>query len=115
MLNNKMKNVGFCDFCNKLQINKQIYSIYRLGFTTTLQFYTVGILNISEELGDYLIKRGCHLSATQVMLLRPDILLDFLRKKYNSPLEKVINAGLTEAEMCETCYNNEYIQEVPEK
>jgi hypothetical protein len=111
---NKLENVGCCEFCNKVKLDGT-YWIYRLSFRTNrCENYSVGILNIADELGDYLIKRGSHLSATQVMLLRPDITLDFLKKKYDNSEEKVLDYGLWEAEICKACFK-EYIKEVPER
>ena len=110
----KMGNqVGICDFCHKIKINNTYY-VYNIGFWTNIKSYSVGILHISEELGDFLMQRGSHLSATQVILLRPDIMLEFLRKKYNKEHETVINFSLNEAEICSNCFK-EYNESVPEK
>ena len=68
----KIKSVGFCDFCQKLKVNKTHF-IYRLDFSTNQSDYNIGILAVSNELSDWLMEQGYYLSATQVILLRPDI------------------------------------------
>lgn len=112
-MNKEINQVGFCDFCLKPKI-KGTYKVYRIGFVTNKGESNIGILHISEELSDYLFKRGCHLSATQVMLLRPDIMLDFLKIKYNTKTEKILEYYLGEADICKECFP-EHAHEVPEK
>jgi len=106
-----LNDVGYCDFCDKIKINKT-YCVYRIDFTTNLGDYNIGILAICEELADYLMKIGIHLSATQVILLRPDMMLEFLRRKYNTPTETVKEYSLAESEICYTCYQD-YIEHIP--
>ena len=107
------KNVGMCEFCNQLKVN-QTYFVYRLDFKTNLSEYNIGIIPLSEELGSWLIKKGIHLSSTQVVLLRPDITLEYLREKYDTLSETVLVYNLVEAEICYTCFKD-YKDEVPER
>ena len=111
---NELENVGLCNFCNGIIVKKQKYYIYRLGFRTATEAYTIGIMKVCEELSNELVKKGVHLSATQVILLRPDITLEFLKSKYNKPNAEILEYKLIEAEACEKCYAN-YVQEVPER
>ena len=113
-MESKIKKIGFCDFCQKLQLNKQTYAIYRIEIITQYNSYTLSILKVIEELNDFLLKRGSHISSTQVILLRPDIMLEFLKEKYNIGLEEVNNYGLFQAEICEDCYKS-YKEEIPER
>lgn len=114
MMISKDKMVGLCDFCNRPRLYINTYFVYRLGFVTTIKEYNIGILNISNEFGTWLINRGSHLSSTEIMLLRPDILLEFLKEKYETPNEKILKSFLFEAEICKDCYIK-YLTEVPEK
>jgi hypothetical protein len=107
-----VKDVGFCDFCKKISFSN--YFIYIIEFRTNTNTYTIGILSIYEELGDFLMKKGIHLSASQVILLRPDITIEFLKYKYNTPTETVLQYFLTDAEICQNCFQ-EYKNEIPEK
>jgi len=111
---NAIKTTGFCEFCNKITINNKAFIVYRIGFSTNLGEFNVGVLNLSEELADFLMKRGSHLSGSQVMLLRPDIMLEFLKHKYNSNEEKVMEYHLCDAEICYNCFKK-YVEKVPER
>ncbi len=106
------KNVNFCNFCKKLSVNKTDYSIYRIGFVTNKGSYNVGILNIEDGLSRFLFEKGIRLSYTQVVLLRPDILLEYLKLKYNNGKEKVLNSFLYEAKICNICFDK-YKLEIP--
>ena len=113
-MTNTKKKVGYCEFCKKLSVGKDIYTIYRIGFTTNRNFYTVGVLEVIDELNKYVFDKGYHLSSTQVILLRPDILITYLRKRYNKENEMVTDCSLFQAEACNKCYE-EYKQEIPDK
>jgi hypothetical protein len=106
--------VGFCDFCKEIKTGNAIYTVYRIGFFTNLNFYSVGILHVYDDLDKFLAKRHFHISPTQVALLRPDILLEFLQEKFNKEGERVKSCMLYGSEMCEKCYEN-YKKEVPER
>ena len=107
------KNVGMCEFCNMLKVN-QTYFVYRLDFRTNQDSYNIGIVPLSQEMGTWLMRRGMHLSSTQVILLRPDIMLEYLREKYDTLNEKVLVYNIVEAEICHTCFKD-YKLEVPAK
>jgi len=107
-----LNDVGFCDFCQKININT--YPIYRLGLRTNLGEFTIGILNINDEFSDFLMKKNYYISATQALLLRPDIVIDYLKQKYNTDTEHVLEHNLIEAQICKTCFKH-YKEEVPER
>ena len=111
-MNNTLKNISFCEFCKKLAINKDNYTIYRIGFNTNKTSYNIGIKNIEDKLNKYLVKKVIHLSATQVMIYRPDVLLEYLRYKYNEPEEEVLNTYLFGAKICTKCFEK-YVKEIP--
>lgn len=108
------KEQGLCSFCDKVTYSVPNLTVYRLSYTSNLGEYSEGIVNITDGLSKFLFKRGSHLSATQVILLRPDIFLEFLRAKYNTLEEKISKYSLIEAEVCPNCFK-EYKMEVPEK
>jgi hypothetical protein len=110
----KTKDIKMCDFCNKLRFSKDSYNIYRIGFNTNKSNYNIGILEMQNGLNKYLFDNDIKLSTTQVILLRPDILKEYLSLKYNTKTEKVINSFLFEANVCNKCYEN-YKLEVPNK
>lgn len=101
-----------CKFCNKLLINNNFYIIYKLVIVTNTQYYVIGVEKILDDLSDFLMERGVHLSASQVILLRPDILKTFLNKKYYP--EEVILWFLNENETCLSCFAR-FSSLIPEK
>jgi len=107
------KHVGMCEFCNKLKVN-QTYFVYRIDFRTNLSEYNIGIVPFTEEIAPWLMKRGIHLSSTQVILLRPDITIKYLKEQYDTINETVLVYSLVEAEICYECFQ-EYKEEVPAK
>lgn len=110
---NLVDKIKLCDFCSKLR--KRLYIIYQVGFITDENnHYYIGIINLEKKMSKYLFSRGCHLSTTQIVLLRPDILRDYLNNDYNIKNETVIHTFLQEAIICEKCYEK-YKLEVPEK
>jgi hypothetical protein len=98
------KDTVFCEFCTKLRLKTKKYTIYNIGIDTNLGFYTVGTMTIEEELNDYLLKKGSHLSGTQVILYRPDILKEFLKQKYDTEKEQISEVFLYPANICEECF-----------
>ena len=108
-----IKNVDFCDFCEKVKVNKQIHTVYRIGLTTTDEPYSLGLVYILPLLDKYLFKKGIHLSGSQVVLLRPDVFFDFITKYPPEDIEGTIVAWeLESADICEDCFKN-YEKEVP--
>ena len=110
----KIKSVDYCNFCNKLAVNKDIYTIYQVIISTDKDEYIVGLLTIIPDLDKYLVSKVFHLSPTEVILLRPDILLEFLRGLDSFKDEEVINWGLEFSKICIICYEK-YKKEVPER
>lgn len=115
IMDSKLKNISFCDFCKKLAVSKDNYTIYRIGFTTTKASYNIGLKKIIDGgLNEYVFNRATHLSTTQIILFRPDILLEYLRLTYNEKDEKVLSTYLYEAKVCTKCFE-QIKTEIPEK
>lgn len=112
-MNEKRLNVGVCDFCNKLKVNRT-YFVYRIHILTSHNEYTDGLLNVYEQLSDFLMEEGLHISASQAIIMRPDITLRFLKFKYDTEEEKVLAYHLEEMEICFTCFEK-FKEEVPER
>ena len=110
---NIMDKIKLCDFCKKLKKNN--YNVYQVGFQTDNgHTYYIGVVNLERKMSQYLFDRGCHLSATQIILLRPDLLHDYLSNNYNTNNETIEKTFLQEVVICEDCYKR-YIEQVPEK
>jgi len=105
-----------CDHCtcckDKLE-DFQFYLIYRLIVATNNNTYHIGIVKLLEELSDYAMKCGYHLSGSQIVLLRPDIMKDFLDQKFKP--DKSLFWFLIEDEICHKCYKDTYKDLVPAK
>ena len=108
-----MNDIKICNFCNKLR--KQTYSVYKVGFVTDNNHqYSIGMINLEKKMHKFLFDKGYHLSPTQIVLLRPDILQEFLSLHYNTKNEIVKSTSLQEAVLCKECFK-QYKLEVPEK
>jgi hypothetical protein len=112
-MNKLDKQENVCDYCKQAVKKNNFYLIYRLLVVTDEHNYYVGLLKILDEMGNWLMKRGTHLSATQVLIMRPDIVKEFLDDKFGED-EEVRFWSLGESIICSKCYS-EYIKMVPEK
>jgi hypothetical protein len=100
-----------CKYCDKLLENNEFHYIYRLLVATDKQLHYIGIQKILEELADYAMNKGYHLSASEIILLRPDVVKEYLRGRIKG--EKVIFYLLQESEICLECFRTEYENMVP--
>lgn len=107
-MSNKIQKLGQCTFCNENA--NETYTLYKLVVTTNKAIYEIGMTNILEKLADWAMHKGLHLSASQIILLRPDILHDFL--KYEKDKETVKGWHFKEYAICMNCYNL-YREKVP--
>jgi hypothetical protein len=99
-----------CESCGKQVNNGEFYFIYRLAIITESKEYEIGIGKLLSEFGDYLMKRGSHLSASEIILLRPDIMQEFLIQKYKD--DDIVCWYFKEFAICYECYE-EYKNVVP--
>jgi hypothetical protein len=99
-----------CKFCKEKLDTNNFYILYSLLVTTNKNIYHVGLEKLINEVAEYIMHKGYHLSASQIVLLRPDIMKEFLDKKYKP--EKTIFSVLQEYECCEECMED-YKKEVP--
>lgn len=104
-------NKEVCKFCSKKIEASNSYLIYRFIVVTEVKVHYIGMLSILNELGDYLMAKGFHLSASQVVLLRPDILKEFFMLKLTP--EKVVYWVLSDTDICHQCFVD-YKVKVPE-
>ena len=97
-----------CVFCKK---NKPLkYCLTRIVLRTNKQTQEFGIRALTDGMYPWLFKNACHLSATEVILLRPDLLIAYF--SYLKPKEKVLNWYFKEYYTCKECYE-EYKESVP--
>ena len=100
-----------CTFCDKI-IEKEILQVYNVLVVTNKNYYMYGIPYIIEELSKWLFKKSIKLSATEILLLRPDVYINYLNEEEFKE-EKVILFTWIEYIICTECYNNEYKLKIP--
>jgi len=88
-----------CQFCDK-QIHYN-FSIYKIVLQTDNNLYELGLLTLLESLGEWRTNRGYHISASQIVLLRPDILREFFEDYYE---ERVAEWNFIQNIICRSCY-----------
>lgn len=91
-----------CLNCNKPLKDKDVFILYSVIVTTDVKTHFIGLVKLLDELDEYLMKRFIHLSGSQVVLLRPDILKEFFTEKFNP--EKPIFWYLCSHLVCSDCY-----------
>ena len=79
-----------CDFCEEMVDKGKYYYIYCLAIETDKQEHFVGLDTLLEGLAEYLMKNTSHLSASQIVLYRPDILKEYLTQLVKDETKKVI-------------------------
>lgn len=100
-----------CKYCDKQLVNNEFYYIYRLLVATDKQLHYIGIQKLLEELSSFAMNKGYHLSASEILLLRPDVVKYFLSQKLQG--EKPLFWFLQESEICYECFENNYTNIVP--
>lgn len=99
-----------CDFCEEMVEKGKYYYIYCLSVETDKQMHFIGLQKLLSGLADYVMEVKTHLSASQILLFRPDILKEYLSK--NIMGESVVDFCLWKYVVCDECFI-EYIELVP--
>ena len=99
-----------CFNCNKGLKDKDVYILYSLIITTDIKTHFIGLVKLLDELDDYLMSKFIHLSGSQVVLLRPDILKEFFIEKFKP--ERPMSWYLCSHLVCDGCFQK-YTELVP--
>jgi len=91
-----------CDFCSNP--GRASFPLFKLVLITNKKTYEIGIVVLLEEIEKWLSKKYYHLSASQILLLRPDLVLSFL-KQYK-PHEKIGSWKFEKYTICSSCYKS---------
>lgn len=91
-----------CSQCEETIEKDRFYYIYRFNVVTDKDEYEIGMKKVLYELADFLMTKGSHLSASEVIFLRPDTVKEFLQQKYNG--EKILLWYFNEFLICLECY-----------
>jgi len=100
-----------CKYCDKELQGNEFHYIYRLLVATDKQLHYIGIQKILEEIAEYAMNKGYHLSASEIILLRPDVVKAYLEERIKG--EKILFYFLQESEICYECFETEYVNMVP--
>lgn len=100
-----------CKYCDKSLSKNEFYYIYRLLVATDVQLHYIGMQKLLDELSQFAMDKSYHLSASQILLLRPDVVKCFLSQKLQG--EKPLFWFLQESEICYECFEEHYTNQVP--
>lgn len=106
----KTTNTIICDFCGSTK--NDIFYLYKFQFATSRSIYEVGLIAIFELMNKWILEKLYHLSPSEILLLRPDLVNEFLQ--WHKPDEDIKNWYFTNYRMCTSCYQS-YKQNVPER
>lgn len=90
-----------CKYCEKIVEFDQSFFLYRLITATDKNVYITGITKVLAEISDFAAEKYYHLSGSEILLLRPDIVKIYLQTKYN---ENILAWHLDESQICLDCY-----------
>ena len=99
--------MNFCNFCLTRQPR---YTLYKVVLETDRKIYEMGMSSLLEKIEDWRFKRMYHISASQILLLRPDLVHEFFE---NYKFGEKIKSWFFEAYfICPECYKD-YKSHVP--
>jgi hypothetical protein len=96
-----------CVFCSR---TPSTYTLYQVILETDRKTYQIGLVALLEKLEDWIYKKMYHLSASQILLLRPDLVHEFFKDDKEG--ETIINWWFKEFFICKDCYRA-YKAQVP--
>lgn len=110
---NDLKTI-FCEFCKKLKKSKS-YPIISFSLKTAEGSYLVGLKKLMEDVGKEVFERGYHLSPSQIILLRPDLFSEIVKKLYSAELKsEVLEYYVDVTYSCAECFKSQ-ANSFPEK
>ena len=102
-----------CVICKSKELSP--YSLYEFSYVVNNKIlHEVGIKKIIEDLDLYAFRKGYHLSGSQILLLRQDILEAFILEDRVGKKNKISNMKLTPARVCNEHFL-EYCSVIPLK
>ena|SRR3972149_6727565 len=92
------------------EIKDKLFSIQWINFTTeNLDYYVISTQYMVDIINIWSEKNIIHLSATEILLFRVDLILDILKEHYE---QAILFWGFITAINCEKCYNK-HIEKYP--
>jgi len=106
-----MDNIKNCDYCGYEAKIGEFHYIYCFVVETDKQEeHYIGLEKVLNELSEYLMDKKCHLSASQIILFRPDIVKEYLATTFLDC--KVIDFHFQRYVICMECYED-YVKLMP--
>lgn len=99
-----------CCFCDAKN-SSHCFSLSKFAVRIKNRTIEKGILSLLKEVNRWCLDRTLHLSASEIILLRPDLLLEFLKFTYKTDITSYC---FTEYKICNLCYEK-YKKLVPER
>ena len=91
-----------CEFCNEELKGDEFYLVHCFVVDTDKDTQYIGLRKMSNDISDYIMSKNYHLSATQVLLFRPDIVKEFLETIYTDT--RIIGFRFTPYVICYECF-----------
>ena len=104
------KNKLLCNFC--FDLKPKTYSLYKVIIHTDRGIYSMGLLKFLELMSEWAMKKMYHISASQILLMRPDLVNEFIKKF--KPMDKLYTWFFKEHTICESCFE-QYKEHIPER
>jgi len=107
-MNQKTEPLALCQFCYASQ--KIAYYLYKIVIKTDKRTFEVGLVKLMNDINAWAMKKMLHLSASQLLLLRPDIINKYFQETYYK--HKLLSWYFKEYVICKECYKD-YAKNVP--
>ena len=106
----KELNMRMCDFCYTNKVNT--YGLCKIILKTNIAVYEISMSHLLEKVANWAMSKLYHLSASQIVLLRPDLLYEFFKEDRKN--EQIKSWMMKEYVICFECYEH-YKEQVPAK
>lgn len=84
--------------------NANVWGVYAIVLATPDDVYTTTLLELKEPLSNWIMERGYHLSASEVMLFRPDVFKEFLAEHFGIIFDEIAIFSLKIQHLCDDCF-----------
>jgi hypothetical protein len=92
-----------CSFCN-YNVSDELLTVYSVVVITDKNVYRVGVPRMLEDLENFLRDKYYHLTASQILLLRPDVVKSFMVAQFKEKGEVVTGWTFSADLVCGKCF-----------
>jgi hypothetical protein len=108
MMSLPKQQTQMCDFCKEPA--SEVYFVYKMVVFAD-NYIEIGLLTLFQEMDKWIFKNLYHLSPSEIIILRPDLVVRFLEEFLK---KQVVLWFLKPHATCGKCYES-YKQEIPSK